>query len=284
MYAHRTLPAQGGKWKAYASVFVALAFVVVAYLLWGYLSKRQENFEVQQDAAAREEEAVSDDVLGDANTIVERAFKTILRRRPSVEELTKYAALGSEDSIIAALVNDFKVDDEDELCADGWGDNAIGPQPYTPVDYHGCGEDDEYADDGDDGDTRDAQDKRVSLQVSVDASLDKLNDNIKSTFDGISQGIKDVDSNIKGVGTSIKDAGTAVSGSVKGVSGSIKDSVPELNVKSSTDIKLPSIPVDLKGKLMGGQVCLDRKDVIDRLTSICDQVEQFKQFVSMLSN
>lgn len=120
----------GARWKMYMAVFLMLAAVVSGYAVWRQLS-RHENFEEVKDddndssskakakaKAAKEVVEVdtqSGSSLGSSKEdyakrkYVLTVFDTVLHRKATQTEVTKYAALDGEAAILSAIVADYDV-------------------------------------------------------------------------------------------------------------------------------------------------------------------------------
>jgi hypothetical protein len=227
----------GRRWRAYAAVFVVAAFLVVAWFMWKHLHKRQENFE---DAAAVAESAREDAEDGEDGQrdddgkegLVQAVFHTVLRRKPTSGEISKYSSIASRSKLVDAIVRDYKVQD---ACPAEVED----PQPYSNSDFS------EYSD-------YECSDETAGPDTDTDTDDDEDN----------------------------KEPAKPGSSVTKKITGSITARV-QVTPRNPKVKPHPPKP-DPKPDLPSGHVCLDKKDVLDRLTAICDQVEQFKQLISML--
>jgi hypothetical protein len=303
----------------YLFVFVVLAAVVVGYAAWCHVhAKSNESFDDGKDGAKPAapppphlpkppgEAGADDDSTYDSRLYVLQTFDSVLRRKPSDPELTKYSALGSNSAIMSAIVRDYgkkgehkAVDkagrdsdsDSDSDSDDGekWRRPRGEVMPYAPSHMHRATEaspDLGWPASKDGNDDKNAN-KSTRYAVSKPYARDASGEH--DTHDG---------EHAKGVHVTMNVSTTEKKGDSGGDG-------PKSNANTcATRRREP--PPDGGG---GGaeprsqtrahdgdshrkkenadedadvRVCIDRADLRARLQGIADQVEQFKRFLDAM--
>lgn len=172
------------------AAFIVVAIVALAALLWTQRSGGHEAFTtlsapsstssapdlVDQAApvpakdAPLDQEASLDEYA--ARMYVLRVFNAVLRRRPTADELGRYAALKQETAIMKAIVKDMRIiqeeADDDDMCEPDSEDDERASVALTEEEEEDAASCDGDGDDDDDGASPSPQPSSRHLPVLAD--------------------------------------------------------------------------------------------------------------------
>jgi hypothetical protein len=268
----------------YLLVFLGLAAVILGYAAWVYASDKAKKTEAFRDASthdAADDDPKNDDVAKagrasyDARLYVLQTFDSVLHRKPTEEELSKYSSLAPQSAIMAAIVADYGKDAS--TCAGKSGTGVSGKSKsrgqHKRHGRHGDG-----SDGSDSSDSSDSSGSESDDSESSHGPKNKRGAPVPYTPEVMHRATE-----------ASPDLGWPAPTPEKDKErGGSRDHRPVPAVTSAapaTSVAPVSSKHGRQDKDAGNdpaRVCLDRADLQLRIQGISDQVDQFKQFLRML--
>ena len=111
------------RWKLYVAMFAAVVLAYIAYAVYKFMRRHERFSEIG---------STSDDTEYESKMWVLTAFSDILHRKPTDDELEKYAKLKSESAVVAAIKRDL-VDVTDATATANTAASVATPTSATPT-------------------------------------------------------------------------------------------------------------------------------------------------------